>query len=68
MCLLYPANELIGAEISVASPELRAQRIEVLNLTQQSETRDCHCSNCRDEENCCLQRGLETVSAFIEAR
>ncbi len=29
---LYPANELIGAEISVASPELRAQRIEVLNL------------------------------------
>ena len=28
----YPANELIGAEISVASPELRAQRIEVLNL------------------------------------
>ena len=28
---LYPANELIGAEISVASPELRAQRIEVLN-------------------------------------
>ena len=29
---LYPANELIGAEISVASPELKAQRIEVLNL------------------------------------
>src|SRR3954451_12907806 len=28
---LYPANELIGAEISVASPELKAQRIEVLN-------------------------------------
>lgn len=28
---LYPANELIGAEISIASPELRAQRIEVLN-------------------------------------
>ena len=32
MCALYPANELIGAEISVASPELKAQRIEVLNL------------------------------------
>ncbi|WP_338471278.1 transcription-repair coupling factor [Niallia sp. XMNu-256] len=29
---LYPANELIGAELSVASPELKAQRIEVLNL------------------------------------
>src|SRR3954447_1968619 len=28
---IYPANELIGAEISVASPELKAQRIEVLN-------------------------------------
>ncbi|MBP2242588.1 transcription-repair coupling factor (superfamily II helicase) [Cytobacillus eiseniae] len=28
---LYPANELIAAEISVASPELKAQRIEVLN-------------------------------------
>ena len=29
--LLYPVNELIGAEISVASPELKAQRIDVLN-------------------------------------
>ncbi|MGM7637419.1 transcription-repair coupling factor [Bacillus sp. Hm123] len=28
---LYASNELIAAEISVASPELRAQRIEVLN-------------------------------------
>jgi len=28
---LYPANELIAAEMGVASPELRAQRIEVLN-------------------------------------
>jgi transcription-repair coupling factor (superfamily II helicase) len=28
---LYPADELISAEIGVASPELRAQRIEVLN-------------------------------------
>ncbi|MFK2826960.1 transcription-repair coupling factor [Bacillus sp. B190/17] len=28
---LYAANELIAAEISIASPELRAQRIEVLN-------------------------------------
>jgi transcription-repair coupling factor (superfamily II helicase) len=28
---LYPANELIAAEMSVASPELRSQRIEVLN-------------------------------------
>lgn len=37
--LLYPANELIGAEISVASPELKAQRIEVLNnLSKQSNS------------------------------
>ncbi|RDU34824.1 transcription-repair coupling factor [Neobacillus piezotolerans] len=28
---LFPANELIAAEMSIASPELRAQRIEVLN-------------------------------------
>ncbi len=28
---LYPANELIAAEISIASPELKAQRIEALN-------------------------------------
>lgn len=35
--VLYPANELIGAEISVASPELRAQRIEVLNLLSKRE-------------------------------
>ncbi|WP_062107768.1 transcription-repair coupling factor [Bacillus niameyensis] len=28
---LYPSNELIAAEIGVASPELRAQRIETLN-------------------------------------
>src|SRR6476661_2246811 len=35
--LLYPANELIGAEISVASPELKAQRIEVLNLLSKRE-------------------------------
>jgi transcription-repair coupling factor (superfamily II helicase) len=28
---IYPANELIAAELSIASPELRAQRIEALN-------------------------------------
>ncbi|MDQ0273096.1 transcription-repair coupling factor [Cytobacillus purgationiresistens] len=28
---LYPANELIAAELSIASPELKAQRIEGLN-------------------------------------
>ncbi|MEK3888943.1 transcription-repair coupling factor [Bacillus sp. FSL K6-3431] len=28
---LYPSNELIAAELSIASPELRAQRIETLN-------------------------------------
>ncbi len=28
---IYAANELIAAEISIASPELRAQRIEMLN-------------------------------------
>lgn len=29
---IYPANELIAADLSVASPELRAQRIEALNF------------------------------------
>ncbi|KIL52516.1 transcription-repair coupling factor [Jeotgalibacillus soli] len=28
---LYPANELIAAEMSIASPELRAQRLETMN-------------------------------------
>ncbi|WP_078556487.1 transcription-repair coupling factor [Bacillus alkalicellulosilyticus] len=28
---LYPVNELISAEIAIASPEMKAQRIEVLN-------------------------------------
>jgi transcription-repair coupling factor (superfamily II helicase) len=28
---LYPANELIAAEISISSPELKAQRIDALN-------------------------------------
>ncbi len=28
---LFPANELIAAEMSIASPELKAQRIETLN-------------------------------------
>ncbi|WP_430483446.1 transcription-repair coupling factor [Rossellomorea marisflavi] len=34
---LYSANELIAAELSVASPELRAQRIEVLNKLSQRQ-------------------------------
>ncbi|WP_409303647.1 transcription-repair coupling factor [Peribacillus sp. SCS-155] len=34
---IYPANELIAAELSVASPELRAQRIEALNYWSRSQ-------------------------------
>ncbi|RFU66915.1 transcription-repair coupling factor [Peribacillus saganii] len=34
---LYPANELIAAELSVASPELRAQRVEALNYLSQNK-------------------------------
>lgn len=34
---LYPVNELIASEIGVASPELKAQRIEVLNHLVQNE-------------------------------
>lgn len=33
---LYPANELIAAEIGIASPELKAQRIEALNYWSKS--------------------------------
>ena len=29
---LYPADELIAADIGVSSPELRAQRIETINF------------------------------------
>ncbi|WP_075979830.1 transcription-repair coupling factor [Bacillus massilinigeriensis] len=34
---LYPANELIAAELSIASPELKAQRIEVLNYLSEGK-------------------------------
>ncbi|UOY91422.1 transcription-repair coupling factor [Ectobacillus sp. JY-23] len=35
--LLYPVNELIASEIGVASPELQAQRIEVMNRLLRDE-------------------------------
>jgi transcription-repair coupling factor (superfamily II helicase) len=35
---LYPANELIAAEIGIASPELRAQRIDALNFLSSKRT------------------------------
>lgn len=35
---LYPANELIAAEISIASPELKAQRIDVLNYWSKNKS------------------------------
>jgi transcription-repair coupling factor (superfamily II helicase) len=35
---LYPANELIAAEISISSPELKAQRIEALNHWSKKKT------------------------------
>lgn len=35
--LLYPVNELIASEIAVASPELRAQRLDVLNRLANGE-------------------------------
>ncbi len=34
---LFPANELIAAEMSIASPELKAQRIEALNHLSKKE-------------------------------
>lgn len=37
--LLYPANELISSEIAVASPEMRGQRLEVLNEWSADEKR-----------------------------
>ncbi|TWI53225.1 transcription-repair coupling factor [Halalkalibacter nanhaiisediminis] len=36
--LLYPVNELISAEIAIASPEMKAQRIDVLNKLVQSDS------------------------------
>ncbi len=35
---LYPVNELISSEIAIASPEMRGQRIEVLNFWSQANT------------------------------
>ncbi|WFA05380.1 transcription-repair coupling factor [Bacillus sp. HSf4] len=36
--LLYPVNELISSEIAVASPELRSQRLDVLNRLASGES------------------------------
>ena len=36
---LYPANELIAAEMSIASPELKAQRIEALNYWSKNQNK-----------------------------
>jgi transcription-repair coupling factor (superfamily II helicase) len=36
--LLYPANELVGAELAIASPEMLAQRIHVFNRLAQGFT------------------------------
>ncbi|UFJ40540.1 transcription-repair coupling factor [Brevibacillus humidisoli] len=36
--LLFPANELIGSELAIASPEMLAQRIHVLNRLAQGFT------------------------------
>src|SRR5690625_583950 len=35
---LYPVNELIAAEIAIASPEMRAQRINALTKWLQNDT------------------------------
>lgn len=34
---LYPVNELIASEVGIASPELKAARIEVLNILSQNK-------------------------------
>ena len=34
---IFPVNELIAADLSVASPELRAQRVEALNFWSQGK-------------------------------
>lgn len=34
---IFPANELIAADVSVSSPELRAQRVETLNFWSQEK-------------------------------
>ncbi|WP_027410136.1 transcription-repair coupling factor [Anoxybacteroides tepidamans] len=34
---LYPVNEMIAAEMAIASPELKAQRLEVMNYWTQQE-------------------------------
>ena len=44
---LYPADELIAADLSVSSPELRAERIETLEFHAFPKTRSRHHANCR---------------------
>ena len=65
---LYPVNELIGAEISVASPELKAQRIDVLNRLSNQPRWNHGCSYCRDKENGHAPDRLETIPAYVKGR
>ena len=59
---LYPANELIGAEISVASPELRAQRIEVLNRLCCTKKGNFDYTDCRYAKNGSVTGRLAGIS------
>ena len=47
---LYPADELIAADISIASPELRAQRLEALDHMLTHDKWCLYCSYCRFEK------------------
>ncbi len=58
---LYPVNELIAAELAVASPELRAQRLEVLNYwcERKKESSSLQLPHCDDYFH---QRCMGTLS------
>lgn len=55
---LYPANELIAAEISIASPELKAQRIEVLNYWAK-KVGNHDCASSRSEKAASSKKVME---------
>ena len=47
---LYPAEELVAADFSISSYELRAQRIETIDHMARSWKRRLYYTDCRDEE------------------
>lgn len=65
--LLYPVNELIASELAIASPELKAQRMDVLNQLSGQKESGC-CADCGAETIFAAKRRMDKESVSSKAR